>query len=104
MENTLKILFGELNWYWCNTKVPEKNFENSEYINIQKQILEEIAKMDVNETIKLIDELSDAQINQIVSVIEYIIMIHPETKHIFKRINEERNIYSLNNRGLKVQF
>ena len=48
------------------------------------------------DAVKLINELTDSQINQIITIVEYIIKIHPQTVHSFKSINRERNIYCLN--------
>ena len=48
------------------------------------------------DAVKLINELSDSQIIQIVAIIEEIINAHPQTVHSFRSINKERNIYWLN--------
>jgi len=97
MNSTLKLLFGELNKYWCNSNSLERTMGNPVYSNVQKKILNEIAAMSTQTVIGFIDELSDAHINQIVPIVEDIIKLHPQTKHIFKSINEERNIYCLDN-------
>ena len=45
---------------------------------------------------KILKELTDEQIEQIISVVEEIIDEMPETADTFKQINEERNIHWLN--------
>ena len=97
MNNKLKLLFAELNKYWCAIDSSNANVDNSSYSIIQQKIFEEIKEMNTQMVIGLIDELSDIQINQIIPILEDIIKLHPQTKHIFKSINEEWNIYCLDN-------
>ena len=97
MNNKLKLLFSELNKYWCSTPSSSINANNSDYASIQQKILAELKGMTSQMAIGVIDELSDAQINQIITIVEDIIKVHPQTKYVFKNINEERNIYCLNN-------
>ena len=97
MNNKLKLLFAELNKYWCAIDSSNANVDNSGYSIIQQKIFEEIKEMNTQMVIGLIDELSDIQINQIIPMVEEIIKVHPKTKYVFKNINEERNIYCLNN-------
>ena len=93
MDINLKLLFKKLEEY----RSADTNIKTSEYYDIQKKILEEISSMSSEKVIGLIDELSDTQIKQITPFIEYIIRIHPQTRFVFVNINEERNIYCLDN-------
>jgi PhoPQ-activated pathogenicity-related protein len=97
MNNKLKLLFAELNKYWCAIDSYQINADNTGYNIIQQKIFDEIKGMSSQMVIGLIDELSDIQINQIIPIVEDIIKLHPQTKHIFKSINEEWNIYCLDN-------
>lgn len=95
MNDTIKNLFEELNTYWFMSGTGYEG-ENPGCYDIQLQILNEIKQMDVVDIVKLINELSDSQINQIISIVEEIIEAHPQTVHSFRMINNERNIYWLN--------
>ena len=97
MNIKLKLLFKQLNEYRSAGALPDTYTKTSDYFDIQKKVLAEISAMSSEEAIGLIDELSDTQIKQIVPLVEYIIKIHPQTRFVFKNINEERNIYCLDN-------
>ena len=97
MDIKLKLLFKQLNEYRSVGISSDAYEKTSGYFDTQKKILAEISSMSSEETIGLIDELSDTQIKQIVPLVEYIIKIHPQTRFVFKNINEERNIYCLDN-------
>lgn len=95
MNAKIKGLFDELNTYWFMSGTGYEG-ENPGCYNLQLQILNEIKQMEVVDVVKLINELSDSQINQIIAIVEEIIEAHPQTVHSFRMINNERNIYWLN--------
>ena len=97
MNIKLKLLFKQLNEYRSVGISSDAYEKTSDYFDIQKKVLAEISAMSSEGAIGLIDELSDTQIKQIIPLIEYIIKIHPQTRFVFKNINEERNIYCLDN-------
>lgn len=95
MNAKIRTLFEELNTFWFMSGIGYEG-ENPGCYDIQLQILNEIKQMDIVDVVKLINELSDSQINQIISIVEEIIETHPQTVHSFRMINNERNIYWLN--------
>lgn len=95
MNAKIKGLFEQLNTYWFMSGAGYEG-ENPGCYDIQLQILNEIKQMEVADVVKLINELSDSQINQIIAIVEEIIEAHPQTVHSFRIINNERNIYWLN--------
>lgn len=52
--------------------------------------------MDVEDVKILLNELTDEQLNQIISIVEEIIENFPETAETFVEINSKRDIYWLN--------
>lgn len=95
MNINLKLLFEQLNTYWFMSGTGYEG-ENPGCYDLQLEILDKIKQMEVVDVVKLINELSDSQINQIISIVEEIIEAHPQTVHSFRMINKERNIYWLN--------
>lgn len=95
MNIKTKNLFEQLNTYWFMSGTGYEG-ENPGCYDIQLQILNEIKQMEVVDVVKLINELTDNQINQIIAIVEEIIEAHPQTVHSFRMINNERNIYWLN--------
>jgi hypothetical protein len=95
MKAEIKKLFEQLNAYWFMSGTGYEG-ENPGCYELQLQILNEIKQMEVVDAVKLINELSDSQINQIIVIVEEIIDAHPQTVHSFRMINNERNIYWLN--------
>jgi len=96
MNKRLQSLFETLDKYWGKADRIEHQGEHPGCGIIQQQILGEIRNMTAVDAVKLINELSDSQIIQIVAIIEEIINAHPQTVHSFRSINKERNIYWLN--------
>lgn len=96
MDNNIKLLFDKLNIFWGKADRVEHQGEHPGCGIIQQQILDKIRNMTAVDAVKLINELSDSQIIQIVAIIEEIINAHPQTVHSFRSINKERNIYWLN--------
>ena len=96
MDNNIKLFFDKLNTFWVKADRVEHQGEHPGCGIIQQQILDEIRNMTAIDAVKLINELSDSQIIQIVAIIEEIINAHPQTVHSFRSINKERNIYWLN--------
>ena len=96
MDNNIKLLFDKLNNFWGKADRVEHQGEHPGCGIIQQQILDKIRNMTAVDAVKLINELSDSQIIQIVAIIEEIITAHPQTVHSFRSINKERNIYWLN--------
>lgn len=96
MDNNIKLLFDKLNNFWGKADRVEHQGEHPGFGIIQQQILDKIRNMTAVDAVKLINELSDSQIIQIVAIIEEIINAHPQTVHSFRSINKERNIYWLN--------
>lgn len=92
MNNNVKVLFDNLNEYWGK---PDKQLALS-CGDIQQKILGEIRVMCSDDVVKLINELTDAQINQIIAILEEIIILHPQTIPSLRCINRERKIYLLN--------
>lgn len=96
MNSNLKTLFEQLNAYWG--KVDGQVLEG-EHIGcgiIQQKILNEIYQMSSVDVVKLMNELTDIQINQIIAILEEIISFHPQVIHSLRIINRDRNIYWLN--------
>lgn len=96
MNSKMKLLFENLNEYWGKSDRVELQGEHPGCGIIQQEILEEIRIMSEVDAVKLINELTDSQINQVITIVEDIIRIHPQTIHSFRSINRERNIYWLN--------
>ena len=96
MDNNIKLLFDKLNDFWGKADRVEHQGEHPGCGIIQQQILDGIRNMTAVDVVKLINELSDSQIIQIVAIIEEIINAHPQTVHSFRSINKDRNIYWLN--------
>lgn len=96
MNSKMRLLFENLNEYWGKADRVELQGEHTGCGIIQQGILEEISMMSEVDAVKLINELSDSQINQIIVIVEEIIDAHPQTVHSFRMINNERNIYWLN--------
>ena len=96
MNVKIKSLFNQLNEYWGKADKQEFQGEHPGCSVIQQEILEEIRLMSSVDAVKLINELTDTQINQIVAVLEEIISIHPQVVHSLRSINRERKIYWLN--------
>ena len=96
MNTKLQSLFEQLNEYWCKADRQELQGEHPRCSTIQQEILEEIRLMSSVDTVKLINELTDGQINQIIAILEEIIVLHPQVIHSLRSINRERKIYWLN--------
>ena len=96
MNTRLKYLFDKLNEYWGKADKQELQGENPGCSVIQQEVLEEFRLLSPVDAVKLINELTDTQINQIVAVLEEIISIHPQVVHSLRNINRERKIYWLN--------
>ena len=64
MKAEIKKLFEQLNAYWFMSGTGYEG-ENPGCYELQLQILNEIKQMEVVDAVKLINELSDSQINQI---------------------------------------
>lgn len=96
MDNNIKLLFIKLNNFWGKADRVEHQGENSGCGIIQQQILAQIRNMTAVDVVKLINELSDIQINQIIAILEEIISFHPQVIHSLRIINRDRNIYWLN--------
>lgn len=96
MNANLKLLFEQLNEYWGKADRQELQGEHHGCSIIQQKILEEFRLMSSVDATKLINELTDTQINQIIAVLEEIIAYHPEVVHSLRSINNERKIYWLN--------
>ena len=96
MNTRLKQLFNELNEYWGKADKQELQGEHPGCSIIQEKILKEIQLMSSVDAVKLINELTDSQINQIIAILEEIIILHPQVVHSLRSINRERKIYWLN--------
>lgn len=96
MNANLKLLFEQLNEYWGKADRQDLQGEYHGCSIIQQKILEEFRLMSSVDATKLINELTDTQINQIIAVLEEIIILHPQVVHSLRNINRERNIYWLN--------
>lgn len=96
MNTKLQSLFEQLNEYWGKVDRQELQGEHPGCSTIQQEILEEIRLMSSVDTVKLINELTDGQINQIIAILEEIIVLHPQVVHSLRSINRERKIYWLN--------
>lgn len=96
MNKKLENLFEKLNIYWGKVDRAELEGEHISCGILQQEILNEIYRMDSVDVVKLINELTDNQINQIIAIIEEIISYHPQVIHSLRIINRERNIYWLN--------
>ena len=96
MNTRLRMLFNQLNEYWGKADKQELQGEHPGCSVIQQEILEEIRMMSSVDTVKLINELTDSQINQIIAILEEIIILHPQVVHSLRSINRERKIYWLN--------
>ena len=96
MNTKLETLFGNLNEYWGKADRIEHQGEHPGCSIVQQEILDEIRMMSEVDAVKLINELTDTQINQIITIVEDIIRFHPQSVHSFRSINRERNIYWLN--------
>lgn len=96
MNTRLKQLFDELNEYWGKADKQEFQGEHPGCSIIQKEILEEIQLMSAVDAVKLVNELTDSQINQIIAILEEIIILQPQVVHSLRSINRERKIYWLN--------
>ena len=96
MNKRLQDLFDRLNKCWGKTSKSELHSEVQDCSSIQQEILEEIRFMRSSDVVQLINDLTDSQINQIITIIEDIINFHPQVIHSLKSINRERNIYCLN--------
>ena len=96
MNKELKNLFEKLNIYWGKADRAGLEGEHIGCDILQQEILSEIYRMDSATVVKLINELTDNQINQIIAIIEEIILYHPQVIHSLRNINRERNIYWLN--------
>ena len=96
MNCRLKALFNDLNEYWGKADKQELQGEHPGCSSIQQEILEEICLMSSVDAVKLVNELTDSQINQIIAILEEIIILHPQVVHSLRSINRERKIYWLN--------
>lgn len=96
MNIKLQSLFEQLNEYWGKADRQELQGEHPGCSTIQQELLEEIRLMSSVDTVKLINELTDGQINQIIAILEEIIVLHPQVVHSLRSINRERKIYWLN--------
>lgn len=96
MNKRLQSLFETLDKYWGNADRIEHHGEHPGCGIVQQEILDEIRMMSEVDAVKLINELTDTQINQIITIVEEIIRFHPQSVHSFRSINRERNIYWLN--------
>ena len=96
MNTRLRILFNQLNEYWGKADKQELHGEHPGCSVLQQEILEEIRLLSSVDAVKLINELTDSQINQIIAVLEEIIILHPQVVHSLRSINRERKIYWLN--------
>ena len=96
MNIKIKSLFNQLNEYWGKSDKQELQGEHPGCSVVQQEILEEIRLLSSVDAVKLINELTDSQINQIIAIIEEIIILHPQVVHSLRSINRERKIYWLN--------
>lgn len=96
MNVKIKSLFNQLNEYWGKSDKQEHQGEHPGCSVVQQEILEEIRLLSSVDAVKLINELTDSQINQIIAIIEEIIILHPQVVHSLRSINRERKIYWLN--------
>ncbi len=96
MNLNLELLFEQLNEYWGKADRSDHQGEHPGCNLTQQRILDEIRVMSSVDAVKLINELTDSQINQIIAILEEIINIHPQTVHSLRSINRERKIYWLN--------
>lgn len=96
MKERIKQLFSDLDRFWNMTTAPNLHGEHPGCQIKQTEILEEIVQMDVEDVKTLINELTDEQLNQIISIMEEIIENFPETAETFIEINSKRDIYWLN--------
>ena len=91
MNEKLTQLFSELDTYW-NMSGPEYKGENPACFDIQTEILEELKTLTPDEVRGILIELTDEQLDQIISIVEEIIEHFPDTAETFVEINNTRNI------------
>ena len=91
MNEKLTQLFSELDTYW-NMSGPEYKGENPACFDVQTEILEEFKTLTPNEVSEILIELTDEQLDQIISIVEEIIEHFPDTAETFVEINNTRNI------------
>ena len=96
MNVKIKSLFNQLNECWGKADKQELQGEHPGCNVVQQEILEEIRLMSSVDAVKLINELTDSQINQIIAILEEIIILHPQVVHSLRSINRERKIYWIN--------
>ena len=96
MNTRLRVFFNQLNEYWGKAEKQELQGEHPGCNVIQQEILKEIRHMSSIDAVKLINELTDNQINQIIAILEEIIILHPQVVQSLRSINRERKIYWLN--------
>ena len=96
MDAKIKSLFNRLNECWGKADKQELQGEHPGCSVLQQEILGEFRLLSPVDAVKLINELTDTQINQIIAVLEEIINLHPQVVHSLRSINRERKIYWLN--------
>ena len=96
MNRRLNFLFETLNEYWGKEDKIELQGEHPGCAVVQQEILNEIRLMSSVDVVKIINELTDSQINQIIAILEEIVELHPQVVHSLRSINRERKIYWLN--------
>lgn len=96
MNAKIESLFNRLNEYWGKADKQELQGEHPGCSIIHQEILNKIRLMSSVDAVKLINELTDSQINQIIAILEEIIVLHPQVVHSLRSINRERKIYWLN--------
>ena len=96
MTKRLKQLFSDLDRFWNMTTAPNLHGEHPGCQIKQTEILEEITQMNVEDVKAFLNELTDEQLDQIISIVEEIIENFPETADTFIEINSKRDIYWLN--------
>ena len=92
MNKRLKQLFSDLDRFWNMTTAPNLHGEHPGCQINQTEILEEIKQLDIEDVKKLLNELTDEQLDQIISIVEEIIEHFPDAAETFIEINNTRNI------------
>ena len=96
MDEKLKQLFSDLDRFWNMATAPNLRGEHPGCQIKQTEILEEIKKMSIDNVKTTLYGLTDAQLEQIVSIVEEIINFFPETAETFIEINSKRDVFWLN--------
>lgn len=95
MNKKLKKLFSELDRFWNIVSVPGTRGEHPGCHIVQSEILDELKTMKSEDVISVLKELTDIQMDQIISIVEEIITEFPETAETFIEINSDRDIHWL---------